>query len=115
MFLDQSCNAACRNVPSLAALCAKQSSEPSKVSVGTAECLVLVLNDMKTVKALPSLDFWREEEADAGVEMRQGRIVGRSEWVKGKWKRVHVKIEWTCIIKETEPALIVELISIQIT
>lgn len=77
MFLDQSCNAACRNVPSLAALSAERSSEPSKVSAGTAECHILVLNDMKTVKALPSLDFCREEEADAGVERGLGRNSGK--------------------------------------
>lgn len=39
----------------------------SKVSAGTAECHILVLNDMKTVKALPSLDFCREGKADAGL------------------------------------------------
>lgn len=57
LFPDQSCNTACRNAPSLAALSAERSSEPSKVSAGTAECHILALNDMKTVKALPSLDF----------------------------------------------------------
>lgn len=32
----------------------------------TAECHILVLNDVKTVKALPSLEFFRETKMDRG-------------------------------------------------
>lgn len=45
------------------------STEPSKVWAGTAECHVLVLNDVKTVKALPSLAFLREwRKMNTGID-----------------------------------------------
>lgn len=60
---DQSLNVVYRNVPSLAALTAPSGApKPSKVSTGTAECHILVLNDVKTVKALPSLKCFRERK-----------------------------------------------------
>lgn len=86
MFLDQSRNAPCRNVPSLAALSAERSSEPSKVSAGTAECHILVLNDMKTVKAPPPLDFCREGKAHAGLGRMCEGLIGQRKMKKSPFE-----------------------------
>lgn len=51
------------------------SAEPSKVSAGTTECHILVLNDVKTVKALPSLESSGGEGRDTAI---QGRVVSKS-------------------------------------
>lgn len=58
---DQSPNVAYRNVPRLAVLTASSGTlSHQRFQPGTAECHILVLNDVKTVKAPASLECFRE-------------------------------------------------------